>query len=51
MLVGSGKQRPGVQSLPDLHDNESVGTRAAPFLGTRSVENLRSTERQKALKF
>lgn len=50
MLVGSGKQRPGVQSLPDLRDNGGCGDKNSTIL-TRSVENLRSAESQKALKF
>lgn len=29
MLVGSGKQRPGVQSLPDLHDNGGCGDKVS----------------------
>lgn len=35
MLVGSGKQRPGVQSLPNLHDNGECGGKNGTILGDK----------------
>lgn len=35
MLVGSGKQRPDVQSLPDLCDNGECGDKNSAILGDK----------------
>lgn len=35
MLVGSGKQRPGVPSLPDLCDNGECGDKSSTILGDK----------------